>query len=222
MSSCAARRNAREVQVPTFSLSPSDAIQRVAEGLLSLPRLFEVYQDDDALAFSLHTLPFVDNTLLNNLSEHADGAAQQIAHARRQSTVVTAPGAGRQLQSPVVATFSTEAIESVWLSSLGRALLAHLTGSVLPKIKSLSPAGSRQLASDLSYLSTIVGALNAESEDFSRWREYVSMSDEEGREALVDGSTSNSTFTVVAWARGWTTVPPTYHDSRSWPPSELR
>ena len=46
-------------------------MQRVAEGLLNLPRLFEVYADDDALAFSLETLPFLDADMLRALSEEA-------------------------------------------------------------------------------------------------------------------------------------------------------
>ena len=45
----------------TFSLSPSDTVQRLAEGLLNLPRLFEVYAYDNALAFSLQTLPNVES-----------------------------------------------------------------------------------------------------------------------------------------------------------------
>jgi hypothetical protein len=49
-------RVGHDLQVPSFSLSPSDTVQRVAEGLLNLPRLFEVYADDDALAFSLLSL----------------------------------------------------------------------------------------------------------------------------------------------------------------------
>ncbi|KAI0315113.1 oligomeric Golgi complex subunit 7 [Amylostereum chailletii] len=73
-----------QVQVPTFSLSPSEIIQHVAEGLLNLPRLFEVYQDDDVLSFSLDTLPFVDAQLLDSLAEQAAAEMHaQPMHARR-------------------------------------------------------------------------------------------------------------------------------------------
>ncbi|KAJ1299652.1 hypothetical protein OPQ81_009104 [Rhizoctonia solani] len=47
------------LKLPKFSTSATSTIQSVAEGLLNLPRLFEVYADDNALAFSLSTLPFV-------------------------------------------------------------------------------------------------------------------------------------------------------------------
>ncbi|KAI0034706.1 Golgi complex component 7-domain-containing protein [Vararia minispora EC-137] len=178
----------RDVNVPTFSLSPSEPIQRVAEGLLNLPRLFEVYADDDALAFSLETLPFVDDTLLDDHTE----PAHVPAHARRQSVI--SPPAPRGLPA--------EAIESIWLSALGRSLLTHLRG-VLPKIRSLSANGAAQLASDLSYLGNIVGALNAEDAELELWRECTSMTEDEGRRAVVEGTRTDAVFSKVARMRGW-------------------
>lgn len=53
-------RSAYDLPVPTFSLSPTETISRLGEGLFNLPRLFEVYASDDALGFSIETLPFVD------------------------------------------------------------------------------------------------------------------------------------------------------------------
>ncbi|BGP43210.1 hypothetical protein JCM10449v2_007238 [Rhodotorula kratochvilovae] len=53
-------KGAFDLAIPTFSLSPTETISRVGEGLFNLPRLFEVYAQDDALAFSIETLPFVD------------------------------------------------------------------------------------------------------------------------------------------------------------------
>ncbi|CAE7207749.1 unnamed protein product [Rhizoctonia solani] len=47
------------LKLPKFSTSATPTIQSVAQGLLNLPRLFEVYADDNALAFSLSTLPFI-------------------------------------------------------------------------------------------------------------------------------------------------------------------
>ena len=48
------------VVVPTFSLSPSEVAHRVGDGLLNLPRLFEVYAEDDALGFELGALAGTD------------------------------------------------------------------------------------------------------------------------------------------------------------------
>ncbi|WWC67463.1 uncharacterized protein I206_101371 [Kwoniella pini CBS 10737] len=52
-----------ELQVPTFSLSPTDVISRVSEGLLDLLRIFEVWSKEKGLKWSLNTLPFIDNVL---------------------------------------------------------------------------------------------------------------------------------------------------------------
>jgi transposase-like protein len=41
-------------------LSPSETITKVGEGLFNLPGMFEVYADDNALGFSLETLPDLD------------------------------------------------------------------------------------------------------------------------------------------------------------------
>ena len=60
-------------------------MQHAAEGLLNLPRLFEVYADDDVFAFSIETLPHVDFALLESLTETV-AAEPQSMHARRTST----------------------------------------------------------------------------------------------------------------------------------------
>ncbi|KAJ7783349.1 oligomeric Golgi complex subunit 7 [Mycena metata] len=79
---------ANELHVPSFSLSPSETVHKISEGLLNLPRLFDVYADDDALSFSLHTLPHVDPEILKSLSEQATpGIDPNVppGHKRRQS-----------------------------------------------------------------------------------------------------------------------------------------
>ncbi len=160
-----------EATVLTFSLSPSEAMQHAAEGLLNLPRLFEVYADDDVFAFSIETLPHVDTRTPPNPVPHSG--------------------------------LTPEAIASVWLSSLGLSLLKHLTQNILPSIRSLSTAGSAQLASDLEYLGNIVSALSVESKELSRWIEVVSLDDETGKAMILDVDGADSIFGSVARMRGW-------------------
>ncbi|KAH9990814.1 Golgi complex component 7-domain-containing protein [Russula vinacea] len=168
-----------EATVPTFSLSPSEAMQHVAEGLLNLPRLFEVYADDDVFAFSIDTLPHIDFALLESLTEPV-AAEPPSMHARRAST-------NRTPSNPVPPPGLTpEAIASVWLSSLGLSLLKHLTQDILPSIRSLTTGGAAQLASDLEYLGNIVSALSVESKELTRWIEVVTMEDEAGKAMVLD------------------------------------
>ncbi|PWN87128.1 hypothetical protein FA10DRAFT_195563 [Acaromyces ingoldii] len=53
--------NEYELSMPTFSLSPTEAMSRVGEGLLDLPRLLEVWADEAALRWAMAALPFVDD-----------------------------------------------------------------------------------------------------------------------------------------------------------------
>ena len=84
-------------------------------------------------------------------------------------------------------------------------MLSQLTSNILPRIRTLTPSGAAQLASDLGYLSTIVGALNAESEELVSWRECVGLSDEEGRKLVREGGMGEGREVLVnvARMRGW-------------------
>ncbi|KAI0252328.1 Golgi complex component 7-domain-containing protein [Lactifluus subvellereus] len=186
-----------DAAVPTFSLSPSEAMQHAAEGLLNLPRLFEVYADDDVFAFSIETLPHVDVALLESLAEPASAEPPPM-HARRASTTRPMPSA-----APTSA-LTPEAIASVWLSSLGLSFIEHVTQNVLPSIGSLTTAGAAQLGSDLSYLGNIVSALSVESQELSRWIEVISMDDEAGKATAVEVDGADSILNTIARMRGWT------------------
>ena len=198
-----------EVHIPTFSLSPTDTIQRIAEGLLNLPRLFEVYADDDALSFSLDTLPFVTSDLLKSLAEPPAPApgVPPTPHSRRSPSLsFKIPPAA--LQAPEAEQeFTPEAVSSIWLSSLSLSLLSHLTSDILPGIRTLSGGGASQLASDLGYLSSIVTALNVESEELERWKECVEWEDGVGKdkvkEAKEGGGKVDLVLGTVAKLRGW-------------------
>ncbi|KAI0746602.1 Golgi complex component 7-domain-containing protein [Daedaleopsis nitida] len=206
-----------EVQVPTFSLSPSSTMQHVAEGLLNLPRLFEVYADDDALAFSLETLPFISAELLRGLADPTpppDTALTPsgISHTRRSPSLTLKGSSGAQAgANPAVPPMLTpEAVSAAWLSSLGLSLVSKLTSEVLPRIGKLTPAGAAQLSSDLGYLSNIVMALNVESAELEKWREWVDIDDVDGRqklkdarEALAPGEIEDAVMASVVRLRGW-------------------
>ena len=206
-----------EIQVPVFSISPSDTVQRVAEGLLNLPRLFEVYADDDALAFSIETLPFVDEDLLRSVTEqsHSEGhlhspsapSTPGIHHSRRSSSIaLKAPPAALNIPLHTApAVLSPEAVSAAWLSSLALSLLTHLTNSVLPKIKTLTSTGAAQLSSDLGYLSNVVQALNVRSVDLEKWKDLSDLSDEDGKRQAKDREaiSEDQIFITVARIRGW-------------------
>jgi len=200
------RSAVNEIQIPIFSISPSDTVQRVAEGLLNLPRLFEVYADDDALSFSIETLPFVDKDLLKSENAHnlelpTSSSGSQTGLRRSQSISLRAPSVSAVTPMLVL---TPEVVSSAWLSSLALSLLSSLTSSVLPSIKTLTTAGAAQLSSDLAYLSNVVQALNVRSVELEKWKELSEMSDEEGkRQAKERDGYGDQLFTLVAKIRGW-------------------
>ncbi|EPS95322.1 hypothetical protein FOMPIDRAFT_20550, partial [Fomitopsis schrenkii] len=184
------------VHVPTFSLSPSSTMARVAEGLLSLPRLFEVYADDDALAVSLETLPFLTKRFLRAIAEPVQPPQPAPPEARSRRTTSIALHPGQQVQAPAQPQaiqdmhFSPEAVTAAWLASLTRTLLARFTRGVLPKISRLTPAGAAQLSADLSWLANIVEALNADWAPLRRWRKWIDVADVDGKKMLAEGDAS--------------------------------
>ncbi|KAG7446293.1 uncharacterized protein BT62DRAFT_980594 [Guyanagaster necrorhizus] len=179
-----------ELQVPSFSLSPSETVQRVADNLLNLPQLFEVYVDDDALSFSLHTLPHIDEPEIP-----LEPQPVYVGHARRQS-----------ISRPLAQGPSPELVSSAWLSSLSRTLLTHLTKEVLPRILTLSQVGSAQLSSDLGYLSNIVRAINIEFDDLERWRTCIDSEDGGAIRDTISSDQRRESYVAVMHQSPWKTV----------------
>lgn len=172
-----------ELYVPTFSLSPTDTISQVSERLLNLLRLFEVYAGEEALGFSLETLPFVNvETLREMVSEQLEQETTSnvprtspslLTHTSPTHILTPTESKSASSRKPDLPTqFPPEIVLSTWISSLALSLLAHLTRSVLPSIKTpLTVPGNAQLASDLGYLANAIRALDVEWEELDRWRE---------------------------------------------------
>ncbi|GAA5869155.1 hypothetical protein JCM1840_004309 [Sporobolomyces johnsonii] len=190
-------KGAFDLSIPTFSLSPTETISRVGEGLFNLPRLFEVYADDDALAFSIETLPFVDLESLRALQHPAQLSSppmlrQSSSHRPTSSDAFTSnsstnrPHRGSSislssappppLPPPPPTPLAAETVIATWLSSLTLSILSHLTSVVLPSIARLSKHGANQLVSDLDYISNVARALDVESPDeLEAWRDAVAV-----------------------------------------------
>ncbi|KAI0776419.1 Golgi complex component 7-domain-containing protein [Irpex lacteus] len=182
------KRNLSSVDTDVLPLPDRDDAETY-RGVLNLPRLFEVYADDDALSFSLETLPFVRGEMLRALADPSPGDVSPVSgsgpsHSRRAGSLSmkTPPVLPPPTQPPLHSTLPPEAVSAAWLSSLGLSLLSHLTTTVLPSIKTLSAEGAAQLASDLGYLGSVVMVLNVEDEGLERWKEWVGVEDGVGRE----------------------------------------
>lgn len=167
--------------MPTFSLSPTDIISTVTEGLLDLLRLFEGFANDEGLGFSLGTLPHVNIELLQSMTQAVqDEAAARPHHHRTISTVGSFTAMNEKLglskspghTTPIESTLPQEVVLSTWVSSTTSSLLDQFTGKILPEIKRpLTNHGALQLATDLSYLGNATRAMDVESQHLECWRE---------------------------------------------------
>lgn len=184
-----------ELSIPTFSLSPTDVIVRVSEGLLNLLRVFEVYASDASLSFSIETLPFVDPAMFNDIEGQGGDKSDKLV----SPTSLTHPHAAASPQT--AGALAPETVLSTWISSLTLSLLAHLTSVTLPSIRSLSNSGAKQLEVDLDYLSNAVRALDVEWEEVDKWREGVSLGIDEVRQKARGGGSDRLVYDKIARMR---------------------
>lgn len=221
------QRKAYDFALPTFSLSPTPTMQKVCDALMALPRMFEDYAvDDEALSFSIETLPFVERDLALkdylewvSHSQESPAEANQKRSPRTKRRSVSSPtvrrlsisGSNIAQANPLFESkappLSVEMVSSAWLSSITYSLLSYLTRNTLPMVRALSPTGAAQLAYDLGSLSNIARALNAEWEELEIWRECCELNNEEGRKRWL------ASQGVSAFAQGVVSNPSVDSDS---------
>ncbi|CAG8518233.1 11500_t:CDS:1 [Cetraspora pellucida] len=171
------------LEIPTFSLSPSEYITRIGEHLLTLPQQFEVYADDESLAFSIKSLPFCDevegkddnigvtgkkdeSTLSNvqgsevNEINSKTFALSSVKIASESTVSLVDPSIVQQPQ-PTNEEISTEEVTHAWITSVARGTMHALFERIL-MIPQLSSHGTRQLLTDLGYLTNVLSALEIE------------------------------------------------------------
>ncbi|KAH7097557.1 oligomeric Golgi complex subunit 7 [Auriculariales sp. MPI-PUGE-AT-0066] len=179
------------IHIPSFGHSPTPVMQRIADGILSLPQLFQVQEADDALGYSLSTLPH--------------GLV-------RQTTQADAASPNSALEPPEEEDDPTTA----WLASIVRFTIAHLTRVTLPAIPRLSSSGAKQLADDLEFLAPVLQTFGVEvgvglpvdpslaaaaETDLGLWREVLEMDERalRGEEGMQVEHISK----LVRKMRGW-------------------
>lgn len=164
------------VHMPTFSLSPTEGMVRLGEGLLNLPRLFEALVEREWMdfAYGVHALDDERPRKTRMLS------AKMLTHDMPDDTM--------------------DYVLSAWLRSLTLALLASLQQDTLPRIVASREYDKAQLAADLDYLCTIASALNASSTALREWVDVLQL-DARAASALPASSTLRASR---AFALVWT------------------
>ncbi|SNX86717.1 uncharacterized protein MEPE_05426 [Melanopsichium pennsylvanicum] len=190
--------NEYDLAMPKFSLSPTEAMARVGEAMLNLPRLFEGYADE-VLLFCLRT---DKGEGLTNAADREERAMSHVRHAtmvpgdaasgrvtmhRQAFSTTTVPTPLPTAGDAAVAVAGEEGesdagVLSQYLRSLLTLFFKRFLSSVLPSMPRLTEIGVAQLAADLDYLSNISSVIFSESEQILRfWKKAAEINAETGR-----------------------------------------
>ncbi|EST08277.1 Conserved oligomeric Golgi complex subunit 7 [Kalmanozyma brasiliensis GHG001] len=195
--------NEYDLAMPKFSLSPTEAMARIGEAMLNLPRLFEGYADE-ALLFCLPTNK-VDTSRAT--TPGADRGESTQTHTQQSTMVPSAEITAAERSTMHRQAFSTTTIPrsesstsnatpedgddnagvlSQYLRSLLTLFFSRFLTSVLPSLPRLTEIGAAQLAADLDYLSNISSVIYSESEAILRfWKKAAEIGADTGRSVVA-------------------------------------
>lgn len=179
------------MRVPTFSLSPTEGMVRLGEGLLNLPRLLEalVERELPCFAYEAHALPYVRD----------DDAPRMPRKQGTSSRSLSVKVLTHDEANGVSMASSTDQILSAWLRSLTLTLLASVQNDALPRIVATRDYERPQLASDMDYLSTIASALNASSASLREWADVLQLEPKEAMALPTSSSLRASRAYALVW-----------------------
>ncbi|WFD36171.1 hypothetical protein MCUN1_003047 [Malassezia cuniculi] len=143
------------LRMPSFSKSPSEAMSRLGEGLLNMPRLLEAFVEKEFEMFARGT----------GVLPHAQ-AAPRAKHRSVSATLLASE------EESVQDAAAPEHVLAAWLRAIAMTLVSQLCSRTLPSI--VARAYDRaQLATDVDYLGTISAALNAPSTSLREWAQVL-------------------------------------------------
>ncbi|GHJ86056.1 hypothetical protein NliqN6_2458 [Naganishia liquefaciens] len=198
------------LQVPTFSRSPTDEITRVTETVLGVLRILEVCagEDDGIMSWQIGKLEGVQEEMLLEAMQSQEAAGTDALGIVTQTAMFpTTHHSLTTADAPQPVAIPQELVLQAWITSLTMTLLGHVTRDVLPAFsRPLSNTGVSQLSADLGYLSNAMRALDVESPDMERFRRALNCTSESDlAEAARDmGEEARDIVKQVQELRGWT------------------
>ncbi|KAI9286642.1 Golgi complex component 7-domain-containing protein [Umbelopsis sp. AD052] len=171
-------RAADGIELPQFSQAPSEYITRVGEQLLVLPQQFEVYADDEALAFMIDKLPHIQKDQpVDQETSSQDETADQVnvefdngvntaedmeASVYSEHITASPPPLSGVSERPISPQedLLAEVILQKWTLAICHGTMQSLVDHISADIRALSPQGSQQLRVDIEYLVNVLSALD--------------------------------------------------------------
>ena len=175
-------QKAAEVHIPSFSRSPTEAMVKLGEGLLNLPRLLETLVERELRVFSyeVDALPYAHDDAETHappqraMSTHRALSMSLLTHAPDAPPTPTAAAPAEAATDGAPTAYTAEHVLSLWLRSLTSTLLVELQGK-LPRMARDARCDRAQLAADVEYLGTIASALNASSPELRAWAQVLTL-----------------------------------------------
>lgn len=188
--------NEYDLAMPKFSLSPTEAMARIGEAMLNLPRLFEAYADE-VLLFCLNS---------STVEAAAKGKKEEPMSRMHERHMSVAPSVTERstmhrqafstttVPMPTPESTTAEGLDeadvgvlSQYLRSLLTLFFSRFLSSTLPSLPRMTEIGAAQLAADLDYLSNISSVIYGESEAILRyWRKAAEIGTDVGRRLVSE------------------------------------
>ncbi|PWY99253.1 hypothetical protein BCV70DRAFT_200833 [Testicularia cyperi] len=170
--------NEFDLAMPKFSLSPTEEMARIGEGLLNLPRLFEGYADEPLL-FCLPSRGASVAPGAASDSEREPGAETSSRSAQhRQAFSISSVPAPIAVNVPPLADLEKDKdnILSIYLHSIMSEFFRYLLATTLPNLPRCTEIGVSQLSADLEYLSNIASVIYSDAEQvLKNWKKAAEM-----------------------------------------------
>jgi hypothetical protein len=170
-----------QLEMPQFSLSPSEYVTRIGEHLLSLPQQLDLYVDDPGLGVGLEGLPFLEPLLGTSLFGGCVGGNNR-EEEEGEIRGTDGEGLGEAQEEEEEALDITY----IWMTSVSRGTMSLLYEKILD-LKTLTQHGCSQLLTDLQYLVNVLSAMDIEPTEEYKALMMVLEKDPSELKALLEG-----------------------------------
>lgn len=215
-------RPADGIELPHFSQAPSEYMTRVGEQLLILPQQFEVYADDEALAFMIDKLPYISKDYAPAADQDAASQDETLDQVNVEfghgvNTAEDAENVGSvysdQTNAPISSVSETtvapqedllaEEILQKWTLAICHGTMHSLVDHIRDNIHALSPQGSMQLRVDIEYFVNVLSALDVRpSPTIIHLHMLLGLKDADLSERLREGKEDDELLQGIAKLRG--------------------
>ena len=156
-----------QLEMPQFSLSPSEYVTRMGEHLLSLPQQLDLYVDDPGLGVGLEGLPHLEPLLGTSLFGYKGSYLSKESEEEQGEENSDRQDGGEKDNQELDTEEEELDITYIWMTSVCRGTMSLFCDKVLT-LKVLTDHGRSQLLTDMQYVVNVLSAMDIEpTEEYS-------------------------------------------------------